>query len=465
MSATQELNAGVGRIGPIGRIADAKKLRIRVDLSQAGRARTSALASGGSPPPRRRLKAFTFSESPGVHVPYGHYAGVGRNGRPYDYWMLFYYEGGKRKPESRKKFADAKARARVIAARLRDGELQRGPISDYDRELLLQAKRSAVELGVSFLELVDAGKAAIARERAANFVSKDCPDVVLELMDLKRREGKCGVKWLRVLGDMLESWAAFYKGPMHLARASDLNGWLRGLKGGLLYRQHNRAAALQLFRHAKASNYLPRDWDLAAEFKLVDDPAPAPVKIRVWSPEQLVKLLACTLANMIPFTVLQSFAGIRHEELNPEECEVDKLPLDWADLDFEQRIISIADDTGKTGSRIVPMSPNLVEWLKPYARPSGRICTLSNTSNALWRAKVKAGLPTGANESRNVLRKSFISYRLALVKNIGQVAEESGNSPAKIKSNYRKPKPECEGKRWFGICPTTAEILQLRFSM
>lgn len=445
--------------------AAVKRLRIRVELGaqRAGLSdfpvSTRKTPSGSAPPNKRnKLPSFTFSESPGVHVPYAER--IGRNGKSYHYWMLFYYEGGKRKRESRSSFADAKARARVIAARLRDGELQRGAMGDYDRELLLQGKKMAVELNVSFMELVEAGKAAIARERQASFVSKNCPDVASELLELKRREGKVGAKWLRVLGDMLENFSGFCTGPMHLVRASDLNGWLRGLKGGLVYRRHNRAAALQLFRFAMAQNYVPREWE---EFKFVDDPEPPPVRVRIWSPEQLVKLLAHTRPNMVAFTALQAFAGIRHEELNPEECEIDKVPLDWSDIDFEQGIISISEDTGKTGARLVPMSPNLLEWLRPHARAAGPVCTMANTSNALSRAKGKAGLPMGKNESRNVLRKSFGSYRLSVAKHIGQVADEMGNSPAKIKSNYRKPRPESEGKRWFAICPTTADIVQLRF--
>jgi hypothetical protein len=111
------------------------------------------------------------------------------------------------------------------------------------------------------------------------------------------------------------------------------------------------------------------------------------------------------------------------------------------------------------------MSENLIAWLEPRAKHSGPLCKVANTSNALARAKIRAGLPAGKNESRNILRKTFISARLAIVKSIGQVAEEAGNSPAKIKSNYRKPMPETMAKRLFNIHPTSADILQTRFAI
>ena len=155
---------------------------------------------------------------------------------------------------------------------------------------------------------------------------------------------------------------------------------------------------------------------------------------------------------------------IRHEELKPEEFEShNKAPLDWRDFDWDRKEIHISEDTGKTGARIVPMSDNLIAWLKPYRLTEGPVCRVACTSNALWRAKKRAGLPAGKNESRNVLRKSAISYRIGLTNNRGQVAEEAGTSLEKIKSNYRRPASGTAANQWFGILPTDGEILQLDF--
>jgi hypothetical protein len=53
----------------------------------------------------------------------------------------------------------------------------------------------------------------------------------------------------------------------------------------------------------------------------------------------------------------------------------------------------------------------------------------------------------------NVLRHSFISYRLAIVKNEGQVALEAGNSPNVIFKNYRALVKEKAAQAWFNLMP------------
>lgn len=53
----------------------------------------------------------------------------------------------------------------------------------------------------------------------------------------------------------------------------------------------------------------------------------------------------------------------------------------------------------------------------------------------------------------NGLRHSFISYRVAVVKNVTQVALEAGNSPAVIFSNHRELVTPQDAKEWFSIRP------------
>ena len=53
----------------------------------------------------------------------------------------------------------------------------------------------------------------------------------------------------------------------------------------------------------------------------------------------------------------------------------------------------------------------------------------------------------------NVLRHSFISYRLALIKNASQVAEEAGTSVEKIRSNYDEMATKSDAEKWFSVFP------------
>ena len=53
----------------------------------------------------------------------------------------------------------------------------------------------------------------------------------------------------------------------------------------------------------------------------------------------------------------------------------------------------------------------------------------------------------------NALRHSFISYRVAEIQNVAQVALEAGNSPQMIFQHYRELVRPAEAKAWFAIEP------------
>jgi hypothetical protein len=54
---------------------------------------------------------------------------------------------------------------------------------------------------------------------------------------------------------------------------------------------------------------------------------------------------------------------------------------------------------------------------------------------------------------RNVLRHSYISYRIAIVQSADQVALEAGNSPSIIFKHYRELTTPEVAEKWFGIMP------------
>jgi hypothetical protein len=73
-------------------------------------------------------------------------------------------------------------------------------------------------------------------------------------------------------------------------------------------------------------------------------------------------------------------------------------------------------------------------------------CELIKEATALARA-------VGIEWPRNVLRHSFITYRIAKVKSADQVALEAGNSPDIIFKHYRELATEEVADQWFGILP------------
>jgi hypothetical protein len=123
--------------------------------------------------------------------------------------------------------------------------------------------------------------------------------------------------------------------------------------------------------------------------------------------------------------------------------------LDWKAVDLERKFIEVRASEAKTASRrIIPISDNLAAWLTPLERKGKIVRTkeLQTYVPALARA-LKIGWP------RNVLRDSFISYRIAIVQSADQVALEAGNSPSIIFKHYRELTTPEVAKKWFGIMP------------
>ena len=77
----------------------------------------------------------------------------------------------------------------------------------------------------------------------------------------------------------------------------------------------------------------------------------------------------------------------------------------------------------------------------------------------LWLAeavdkKLKAADPAaGFVWKHNAIRHSFISYRVAQIQKVAQVALEAGNSPRVVFSNYRELVRPVDAVKWFAISP------------
>jgi hypothetical protein len=123
--------------------------------------------------------------------------------------------------------------------------------------------------------------------------------------------------------------------------------------------------------------------------------------------------------------------------------------LDWKAVDLERKFIEVRAGQAKTASRrVIPISDNLAAWLIPLERKGKIVRTkeLQTHVPALARA-LKIKWPN------NVLRHSFISYRIADVKSADQVALEAGNSPSIIFKHYRELTTEAQAVKWFSIMP------------
>jgi len=411
-------------------------------------------------------------------------------------------QGGRRK-EKRSTLKALRERCHDIAVAMENGETARLQLTAADQTSYLRAKESLAPIGVPVERAADiytqcvqilSGRASVLAavqdyllHHPDGSLPKNIPDIVAKFFEKRRMGGK----WRRVLKKMLERFAAKFTGSFTAVAGRDVDDWLDSLKDKkgkpvtLRTRRNYFEAIVSLASFTIAQGYAPKDWSI---LEGVTNPEPRKASVNIYSPQELAALLNFAESyeagsKLVPFIAITAFAGVRHGEMNEEKIE----HLDWRNVRFRtKRIIIGQDNEAKTNrARVVDMPENLIAWLKPYARPNGRICPLSNTSNALCRLRKKAVISLRqeaakvANSERrrtleelakqlegpkkNALRKSFISYRKALTSDIAKVAEEAGNSAAVIRQNYLHVDEEMreEAERWFAITPKRADVLPL----
>ena len=324
---------------------------------------------------------------------------------------------------------------------------------------------------------------------------KRVADVITECLKSKE-EDKLSDRYLKQLAYDLARFGAKFKNYIGDVAGRDIDNWLRELGVSGRTRNNIRMSVQTLFGFAKAKRYLPKDHD---EMDAVPVAKELSGKIEIFTPAELRELLGAASKEMVPFLAIGAFAGVRHAEIQR---------LDWKDVRFDAGIIEIHAGNAKTATRrTVPILPNLRAWLLAHrhnedgTEKSGPVCPFSNVTDQIVSLltkinKVRRAEASGQKsedggqgekqkaESRkrkgkkettglrdhgttekdgaeaaefkwkhNGLRHSFISYRVAAIKNVAQVALEAGNSPAMIFSNYRELVTPKDAETWFGMVP------------
>ncbi len=390
--------------------------------------------------------------------------------KDYPGYTLVYYQGGKRKRETSADLSALRSRADEVLDDLKDGRTDTGALkaserADYFHAIdLLKPTGQPLHVAVShFAKAVEilGGDMVIAaaQDYVKRHMSKIKPrlvsEVVVEMLDEKRKQ-KRSDRHVYTLESHLNRFGSSVVKHIATVTAPEIDAFLDGLNVGARTRDNNTSSIVSLFQWAKKKRYLPSDFDEASRITRLDNHDGSPIDI--YTPAEIDGLLRSADANLIPFLAIGAFAGLRSSEI---------MRLDWADVKMENGSSAIVVQQGKVkkrgkARRIVPVSENLSAWLTPHAQTSGPVW--SNCEFWLYK-KLKELVPLAQNKLRetdskaklewksNALRHSCISYRVALIKNVPQVALESGNSPQMIDSNYREVVTEQDAKRWFAIMP------------
>ena len=183
-------------------------------------------------------------------------------------------------------------------------------------------------------------------------------------------------------------------------------------------------------------------------------------KVRVFSPEEMSKLLAAASLEILPMLVFGGLCGLRMSEFARAR---------WQDIDWQNKRMIVGENEGKTteSRRTFSLSENVLAYLADYKTRKGFIWTdrapkFIQTIDRICTQQGKLAKAAGVPWKQNALRHAYISYRLVLKHPVADVATDAGNSPAVINRNYKSLRfddgsfiTEKDAQAWFNLKPNT----------
>ncbi len=259
---------------------------------------------------------------------------------------------------------------------------------------------------------------------------------------------------MRDLRSRLRPFGNKLSGPVSKLTWEQVQSYLDGLDVG-------ERSKLNVFRHIRAllifackRKYAPKE--LLEELKAVELPKARPHPTAVFTPENLREIFAALVAyrpDLVPSITLAAFCGLRTAEIQR---------IDWREIRIDEHTVEVVAEKSKTASRrTVPLCAAAQAWLRPHVKAEGQVCPVVG-ENRLYEAVLAAvqrhRRKTGTASSsfcwvRNGFRHGFVSYRLAVTKDVNLTSLEAGNSAKMVHANYKALVSEGVATEWFSIIP------------
>jgi integrase len=199
----------------------------------------------------------------------------------------------------------------------------------------------------------------------------------------------------------------------------------------------------------------------------VDGLDPVEVKrkeVEIIEPKAVARMLRHALSDdlqLVPFTAIGFFAGIRPEELTE---------LDWKDVDLAAKEITVPAEVSKTNTRRFPtLSDNAVAWLQAYIRAGGKTegKLVNLKEDALYAHRQKNRAAAGITRwPQDAMRHSFASFWLAKHKDVNRLRELMGHegNTATLWRHYYRGATEAEAEKFWSIMPPAVAPNVIDFS-
>ncbi len=369
-------------------------------------------------------------------------------------YMVANYSSGKRRFDSYATEDEALEAAQRLCRQMSEGQVIAARLTDADAAEFAAAKQalqpfkvnllSAADTLVTCLKIVPDLSALVAAAkfyatRNKQVTRKPVSEVVAELIAIKKAR-KSSASYLADLRSRLGKFADAFRKDCCDVTTAQVQSWLDGLKCAAQTTKNYRTVLNLLFEFAAARGYAADN-----PIEKVESLKVRGGEVKLYSPEEVRRLLAVASHEFLPCLALGAFAGLRSAEIQR---------LAWSDIHLAERHIVIGKNTAKTASRrVVPICDALAAWLAPYASDTGLVW--AGASRTFYGSQQSAAEAAGLQWKANALRHSYASYRLALIADAGRVAGELGNSASIIHRHYKELVKLADAQRWFAVTPVT----------
>jgi integrase len=387
----------------------------------------------------------------------------------YDSWVIYFYEKGRRKKRRFPALSAAKKKGKTLAEKLdREGShtivLPQADCRVYTTaKEILQVHGMEVDAGARLLHETLSRLKGASMNQMVDFFNAHGRRVLVSASSLdsyaayqKDMEQRGVSKYhQRDVRRFVGAFVKVFPDSLVPVTTSEIDGWLAKLGGNARSKNNGRDKIIAFFNFLEKKNYLPKGGAATAKattpfndprqiISSEEEAAASVTDTDIYTPEEMGKILSLADPEVRVTMEIKGFSGIRTEEL---------ARLWWVLINEGSGYISITEAIAKVNQRTVPMPENLKTRLKAYAASmkKDRVSKTWRSANALYHVWKRATDVAEVPYKKNGFRNSFISYRLALTKDINLVAYESGNSPEMIRKFYLDLATPEQAKAWFNL--------------
>ena len=331
----------------------------------------------------------------------------------------------------------AHQRAEEIIDDLQKGVSLRNDITSAQAARLAEYDRLLSEHNASMGEAIRHFVAHLGAQRANK---KDALEAVNEYLGSFDEQSSRSRNYSTVRSILYQFGRAFGK-TLDSISLNEFHAYLRGVSESGRTRNNHLGTLKTFYKWAKKWGYMP-DGEMTVD--KVDSFKEEEIKIEVFTPDEMRRLLSAANEEILPALVIGAFAGVRTAEIGR---------LHWEDIRLDEGVIMLDSAKTKTKRRRMPLiSDNLSAWLvKLKGDKTGPVrqgqTAFHKDRNALCKA-------TGIVWKDNGLRKSYISYRMAQPDaDAAKVAKQCGNSADMVEEFYKGLVTPSSAEEWFSIVP------------